>query len=125
MNLDSLKQTISDLESKAKAEFASANDKSALDNIYRSFLGKKGQVNILLKSLGSLPQEKRKEAGKLLNLLKGDLENNYALTSSSINDKANLERLEKDKLDVNLPGFTIQKGSIHPRTRFHENIIDL
>ena len=104
MNLDSLKKKISDLASNAKTEFGSANDKLELDNIYRSYLGKKGEVNILLKSLGSLPQEKRKEAGKLLNNLKSDLEKNYALTSSLINDKANLARLEKDKLDISLPG---------------------
>ena len=55
MNLDSLKKKISDLESNAKTEFGSANDKLELDNIYRSYLGKKGEVNLLLKSLGSLP----------------------------------------------------------------------
>ncbi|URQ66899.1 phenylalanine--tRNA ligase subunit alpha [SAR86 cluster bacterium] len=117
MNLDSLKKKISDLEINAKTEFGSANNKLELDNIYRSYLGKKGKVNLLLKSLGSLPQEKRREAGKLLNNLKGVLENNYAHISSLINDKANLARLEKDKLDISLPGFSSRKGSIHPVTR--------
>ena len=124
MNLDSLKKKISDLESNAKTEFGSANDKLKLDDIYRSYLGKKGEVNLLLKSLGSLPQEKRKEAGKLLNNLKGDLENNHALTSSLINDKANLARLEKDKLDISLPGFSSRKGSIHPVTRTIRDVCD-
>ena len=124
MNLDSLKKKISDLESNAKTEFGSANDKSELDYIYRSYLGKKGEVNLLLKSLGSLPQEKRKEAGKLLNNLKSDLENNHALISSLINDKANLARLEKDKLDISLPGFSSRKGSIHPVTRTIRDVCD-
>ena len=57
MNLESLKQTISELKSKVKEDFSSAQDSSSLDNIYRSFLGKKGEVNLLLKTLGSLPQE--------------------------------------------------------------------
>ena len=124
MNLDSLKKKISDLASNAKTEFGSANDKLELDNIYRSYLGKKGEVNILLKSLGSLPQEKRKEAGKLLNNLKSDLEKNYALTNSFLNDKANLSRLEKDKLDISLPGFSSRKGSIHPVTRTIRDVCD-
>ena len=124
MNLDSLKKKISDLASNAKTEFGSANDKLELDNIYRSYLGKKGEVNILLKSLGLLPQEKRKEAGKLLNNFKGDLEKNYALTSSLLNDKANLARLEKDKLDISLPGFSSRKGSIHPVTRTIRDVCD-
>ena len=124
MNLDSLKKKISDLESNAKNQFGSANDKLELDNIYRSYLGKKGEVNLLLKSLGSLPQEKRKEAGKLLNNLKGDLEKNYALTSSLLNDKANLSKLEKEKLDISLPGFSSRKGSIHPVTRTIRDVCD-
>ena len=124
MNLDSLKKKISDLASNDKTEFGSANDNLELDNIYRSYLGKKGEVNLLLKSLGSLPQEKRKEAGKLLNNLKGDLENNYTLTTSKLNDKANLVRLEKDKLDISLPGFSSRKGSIHPVTRTIRDVCD-
>ena len=70
MNLDALKQTISDLSSQSKGQFEKATTQSELDDLYRSFLGKKGEVNLLLKSLGSLEPEKRKEAGKLLNILK-------------------------------------------------------
>ena len=114
MNLESLKQTISELKSKVKEDFSLAKDKSSLDDIYRSFLGKKGEVNILLKSLGSLPQEKRKEAGKLLNLLKSSIEDNYSNASFSLLNKSNLERLEKDNLDISLPGIINKRGSAHP-----------
>ena len=71
MNLDTLKQKISVLKSKANDDFLSSVSKEDLDVSYRSFLGKKGEVNLLLKTLGSLPQEKRKEAGKILNELRG------------------------------------------------------
>ena len=70
MNLDTLKQKISVLKSKANDDFLSSVSKEDLDDSYRSFLGKKGEVNLLLKTLGSLPQETRKEAGKILNELK-------------------------------------------------------
>ena len=84
MDLDSLKQIILDIDSRATSDFDSVNTKSDLDDAYRSFLGKKGEVNILLKSLGSLPQEKRKEAGKILNQLKSTLESGYAQKTISI-----------------------------------------
>ena len=124
MNLESLKQTISELKSKVKKDFSSANDKSSLDDTYRSFLGKKGAVNILLKSLGSLPQDKRKEAGKLLNLLKSDIEENYSKTSSLLLNKSNLERLKKDNLDISLPGITNKRGSAHPVSKTIQEICD-
>ena len=61
MDLNSLKKQISDISSRSKFIFDAASSKPELDDIYRSFLGKKGEVNILLKSLGSLPQDKRKD----------------------------------------------------------------
>jgi len=62
MNLDTLKQKISVLKSKANNDFLSCVSKEDLDDSYRSFLGKKGEVNLLLKTLGSLPQEKKKRS---------------------------------------------------------------
>ena len=70
MDLNSLKKKISDIGSRSKFIFDAASSKHELDEIYRSYLGKKGEVNILLKSLGSLPQDKRKDDGLLLNKLK-------------------------------------------------------
>ena len=114
MNLDSLKQKISDLKTQSQVKFEEAIDQSDLDRAYRSYLGKKGEVNLLLKSLGSIDPDKRKEAGKLLNLLKTELEEGYAKKTSSLRNVANKAKLSKDKLDITLPGFGSQQGSIHP-----------
>ena len=114
MNLDSLKQKISDLKTQSQVKFEEAIVQSDLDRAYRSYLGKKGEVNLLLKSLGSIDPDKRKEAGKLLNLLKTELEEGYAKKTSSLRNVANKAKLSKDKLDITLPGFGSQQGSIHP-----------
>ena len=122
MDLDSLKQTILDIESRALSHFDSVNSKSELDEVYRSFLGKKGEVNILLKSLGSLPQEKRKEAGKTLNQLKSSLDSAYTQRSNIISDKVNQDKLKKEKIDFTLPGFEGFHGSVHPVTQTIKDI---
>ena len=114
MNLDSLKQKILDLKTQSQVKFEEAIDQSDLDRAYRSYLGKKGEVNLLLKSLGSIDPDKRKEAGKFLNLLKTELEEGYAKKTSSLRNVANKAKLSKDKLDITLPGFGSQQGSIHP-----------
>jgi len=114
MNLDSLKQKISDLKTQSQVKFEEAIDQSDLDRAYRSYLGKKGEVNLLLKSLGSIDPDKRREAGKLLNLLKTELEEGYAKKTSTLRNIANKAKLSKDKLDITLPGFGSQQGSIHP-----------
>tara|TARA_B100001564_G_scaffold272551_1_gene234208 strand:+ start:1092 stop:2087 length:996 start_codon:yes stop_codon:yes gene_type:complete len=122
MNLDALKQTISNLSSLSKSQFEEATNQSALDDLYRSFLGKKGEVNLLLKSLGSIEPEKRKEAGKLLNVLKSNIEADYLKTTSTLTTIANQEKLSRDKIDISLPGFESQKGSIHPVTKTIQDI---
>ena len=122
MNLDALKQTISNLSSLSKSQFGETTNQSALDDLYRSFLGKKGEVNLLLKSLGSIEPEKRKEAGKLLNVLKSNIEADYLKTTSSLTTIANQEKLSRDKIDISLPGFESKKGSIHPVTRTIQDI---
>ena len=122
MNLDALKQTISNLSSLSKSQFEEATNQSALDDLYRSFLGKKGEVNLLLKSLGSIEPEKRKEAGKLLNVLKSNIEADYLKTTSTLTKIANQEKLSRDKIDISLPGFESKKGSIHPVTRTIQDI---
>ena len=124
MDLNSLKKQISDISSRSKNVFDAASSKPELDDIYRSFLGKKGEVNILLKSLGSIPQDKRKDAGLLLNKLKEELESLYTSTSQTLIARANSERLAKDSVDVTLPGFQSYKGSLHPVSQTIKEISD-
>ena len=124
MKLDTLKKTLLELKAKAITEFQSADSRSDIDDIYRSFLGKKGEVNLLLKSLGSFPQEKRKEAGMLLNELKSDLEEAYLQITVSLSSKANQERLSNEKIDTSLPGFQSRKGSVHPVSKTIKEICD-
>ena len=124
MDLNSLKKQISDISSRSKHVFDAASSKPELDDIYRSFLGKKGEVNILLKSLGSLPQDKRKDAGLLLNKLKEELESLYTSSSQTLIARANSERLAKDSVDVTLPGFQSYKGSLHPVSQTIKEISD-
>ena len=124
MDLNSLKKQISDISSRSKHVFDAASSKPELDDIYRSFLGKKGEVNLLLKSLGSLPQDKRKDAGLLLNKLKEELESLYTSASQTLIARANSERLAKDSVDVTLPGFQSYKGSLHPVSQTIKEISD-
>jgi phenylalanyl-tRNA synthetase alpha chain len=124
MDLNSLKKQISDISSRSKHVFDAASSKPELDDIYRSFLGKKGEANLLLKSLGSLPQDKRKDAGLLLNKLKEELESLYTSTSQTLIARANSERLAKDSVDVTLPGFQSYKGSLHPVSQTIKEISD-
>ena len=117
MDLKSLKQEISRLKLESSALIDSSNNKGSLDKTYKSYLGKSGEVNLLLKSLGSLPQDKRKEAGMLLNQLKSDIDNSYKDKTSILSQAENELRLGNQRIDVSLPSVSTEDGSDHPVTQ--------
>jgi len=117
VDLESLKQEISKLKSESSALIDSSNNKGSLDKTYKSYLGKSGEVNLLLKSLGSLPQDKRKEAGMLLNQLKSDIDNSYKDKTSILSQAENELRLGNQRIDVSLPSVSTEDGSVHPVTQ--------
>ncbi len=117
MDLESLKQEISALKSESSSLIESSNDQGSLDKNYKSYLGKSGEVNLLLKSLRSLPQGKRKEAGMLLNQLKSDIDNAYRDKTSLLSKAENELRLGNQRIDISLPSISREDGSFHPVTQ--------
>ena len=61
---------ISSLSKKSKSKLQSAGDLKSLEKAYSELLGKKGEINLLLKNIGNLPDNERKKSGKKLNQLK-------------------------------------------------------
>ncbi len=117
MDLKSLKQQILKLQSESSELINSSANKDSLDKNYRSYLGKSGEVNLLLKSLGSLPQDKRKEAGTLLNQLKSDIDNSYKDKTLQLSKAENALRLDSQRIDITLPSVSNEEGSMHPVTQ--------
>ena len=107
---------ISSLSKKSKSKLQKAKDLRALENSYTDLLGKNGEINLLLKNLGKLPQEKRKKTGKALNELKSSLEAIFQSRRSHLKEKIFSEELKRDSLDVTLPGRTREFGTLHPVT---------
>ena len=107
---------ISSLSKKSKSKLQKAKDLRALESSYTDLLGKNGEINLLLKSLGKLPQEKRKNSGKALNELKSSLEAIFQSRRNHLKEKIFSEELKRDSLDVTLPGRTREFGTLHPVT---------
>ena len=107
---------ISSLSKKSKSKLQKAKDLRTLESSYTDLLGKNGEINLLLKSLGKLPQEKRKKSGKALNELKSSLEAIFQSRRSHLKEKIFSEELKRNSLDVTLPGRTREFGTLHPVT---------
>jgi len=107
---------ISSLSKKSKSKLKSAKDLRALEENYINLLGRNGEINLLLKNLGGLPQNQRKKSGKALNELKSSLEIIFQSRRDYLKEKTFSEELKRDSLDVSLPGIKDEPGTLHPVT---------
>ena len=115
---------ISSLSKKSKSKLKSAKDLRTLEENYINLLGRNGEINLLLKSLGGLPQNQRKKSGKALNELKNSLEIIFRSRRDYLKEKTFSEELKRDSLDVSLPGVKDEPGTLHPVTSTITEISD-
>ncbi|MCK0715908.1 phenylalanine--tRNA ligase subunit alpha [Chromohalobacter sarecensis] len=113
------------LVAEARAAIERAQDVQALDEVRVHFLGKKGEITALLKSLGQLPPEERPKAGEQINEAKQILSNELEARKQTLKDAELDARLARERVDVTLPGRGEPTGGLHPVTRTLERIESL
>lgn len=102
-----------------------ASTEKEISEIRVKALGKKGSLTQLLKRLGTLPEADRREIGKRANQVKEDLERKIEGALFQIQEREGREALEREKIDVTLPGRRIPIGKRHPLTQILDEIIDI
>ncbi|MDO7635633.1 MAG: phenylalanine--tRNA ligase subunit alpha, partial [Porticoccaceae bacterium] len=95
---------------------------SALDDLRVEYLGKKGRLTGLLKSLGSLSNDERPAAGAKINDVKQALQNQINEHKERLERSALDSKLATETIDVTLPGRAEEIGGLHPVTRTMERI---
>ncbi|OHB33111.1 MAG: phenylalanine--tRNA ligase subunit alpha [Desulfuromonadaceae bacterium GWC2_58_13] len=99
-------------------------EKSLLD-IRIQYLGKKGEMTSIMKSMGALQPEERPIVGALANQVKEELEQLIETRLADIRQVEIVRRLTKETLDVTLPGRGRFAGSKHPITLVTEEIVEI
>ena len=106
-----------DLKANLTRAIEESPDLEAIEAIRISALGKKGSITGLMKGLGALDAEQRKEAGQLLNQIKTEVATAIDTRKLELEKSALESQLLKDRLDVTLPARPEITGSIHPITQ--------
>jgi phenylalanyl-tRNA synthetase alpha chain len=110
-------EDIERIVSRAAADFAAASDAAALENAKAKYLGKNGELTALLKTLGGLPAEEKKNRGAAINAGKAAIEAALEARRAGLADARLNARLAEEALDVTLPGRGRLRGGVHPITR--------
>ncbi len=120
-----MQQKLEEIRVAAKSALSLAEDVKAVDELRVRYLGKKGEITAILKQMGSLSAEERPKMGQLANEVRADIENAVAKAMSEMNEKALKLRLEKETLDISIPGKTDEVGSLHPLNSTLNKLIDI
>ena len=110
-------QALDDLKAEATAAIESAGDSAALEKLRVEWLGKKGRVTDLLKSLGQLDADERPKVGAEINAVKQLLSEQISERKETLQQAAIASQLAAEALDVTLPGRREDLGALHPITR--------
>jgi phenylalanyl-tRNA synthetase alpha chain len=109
----------------ALAEIDGANDSSALNDARVKYLGKKGEITLQMKQMGSLPPEERPAFGKNVNAARGSIEAAIKAKQANIDEEEKRSKLAKEKIDVTLPGKAVRPGALHPLTKVYYELRDI
>jgi len=116
---------INDTLDKALKEVSEAIDANALDKVRVGYLGKKGDLTLLLKGLGKMDPSERPKAGEVINQAKTRIQHAIEERKLSLESLELDQELERAALDVTLPGRMSAFGGLHPVTQVLNRIEEL
>jgi phenylalanyl-tRNA synthetase alpha chain len=108
---------LNQLEKEALAALETVEGRDVLADWNRRYLGKKGALTLMLRSVGELPKEERPGFGKAANEVKLRLEAAYESKVEALRQEEMKRELEAGALDVTLPGRPIGPGHLHITTQ--------
>ncbi|MGK9064143.1 phenylalanine--tRNA ligase subunit alpha [Stutzerimonas chloritidismutans] len=110
------------LVSQALEAVQQSQDINALEQIRVQYLGKKGELTLLMQTLGKLSAEERPKAGALINAAKAKVQDALGVKKAELEEAALGAKLAAERIDVTLPGRGEVSGGLHPITRTLERI---
>ena len=119
------KEKISHLRDEFTSKLKEVSTTEELEKLRVEFIGRKGKVTQLLKEIPNLPPEERKEFGKACNVLKAEIESAVKEKLKELKEREKRERLEKERIDVTLPGRRRGLGALHPVTKTLKEIVKI
>ena len=119
---DSILQSIKE---RALHQVSESNDSSTIEKIRVSFLGKKGELTSILRSMKDLPKEERPAFGQKVNMLRETIESALSEKSKALHKIEQSARLRFEKIDVTEPAAAVPFGSMHPISLVQEELEEI
>lgn len=114
-----------ELRAKAEQEILHSQSLKELDEVLRRYLGKKGEVTLVLRSLVTLNEAEREKSGKEANELKQFLLALHQARKTELEGTVLYQKEKNEWLDITAPGTKLLQGHLHPITLVQRKAIEI
>lgn len=105
---------LNDVKDEALKALSDINDLENLELFRNKYLSKNGSLSQLMSKMKDLPNEEKPLYGKQVNELKNEIQNVFKTKQKEINALVLNETLEKERIDITLPGINLKRGYQNP-----------
>ena len=120
----SLLDQLNDIAKDADSQLVSATSETDIESWRIAYLGRRGELTLLLRNLSSLPIDDRRIVGLEANRIKRLLEEKLSGRQKTLKEAGHSRSLQEGAIDVTLPGRPVATGRLHPTTRILREILE-
>lgn len=120
-----MKEKLRQMMEEAKDRMEKIASLAEAEELRIKFLGKKGELTEILRSMGSLAPEERKTLGQVANAARAQLEEMINEKITLFKELRKQAEFEAEKIDVTEPGIVIPLGAKHLLTKTTDEIITI
>ena len=120
-----MQEQIAKIESNAFKEIEGIKDLKELNDLRVKYLGKKGELTLILRGMGGLTPEERPIIGSLVNKVRDELEGKIKEKEVEFKNNEIERKLASENIDVTMPSKKIELGSVHPITQVINDVKDI
>jgi phenylalanyl-tRNA synthetase alpha chain len=117
-----MQEKLQELKKQAQIELEKVADEVSLQNLKAKFVGRKGGITEIVKSMKDVLPQDRPKMGKLINEVKTFVETLFEEKSNQIKEDKKKRAIAEEKVDVTLPGRSVSVGAKHPVSQVMEEI---
>lgn len=111
-----MENTLNKIKSSIIEQLEKAKDLKSIEEIKVQFLGKKGELTQILKSMGSVPADERPSMGQKVNEIRNFSEELLEKTKKKLEEEQTKLKISSEKIDVTIKGTKKNIGKKHPMT---------
>ena len=116
---------LQEIREMVEQELNEANLTDKVQELKVKYLGKKGELTQISRSMGSLSAEERPIMGQKVNEVRSAIETMISQRLTDLEEAALSQKLRMERIDVTLPGRPVLVGGKHPLTQVIDEIKDI